>query len=174
MDKKGDEVIPKVSTVLTSKCSVDDVQSTEIGSDSNCYLVNICMKPANHEIRHYLKGKCKILADLGESQEVYGKEEIIPIDTVISPEDMPNPKEVFWTDHGQSPPECLAEPEVCAEPSGISKGNQKPYRLTEIGISKSTLEQIVEESVYWNHDKPIIHGKEFDRLSTFGRQKATE
>ena len=97
MGKARDEVIiPTVLSESTNDQYSDAFQSTEIGSDSDCYLVNLCTKPSNHEIRHYLKGKCKILADLGESQEVYGKEDFTPIDTMISQEDMPNPKEVFW------------------------------------------------------------------------------
>ena len=68
MDRKRDEVISTVLTEVTSNQSVDVVQSTEIGSDFNCYLVNLCSKPSNHEIREYLNGKCKILVDLGESQ----------------------------------------------------------------------------------------------------------
>ncbi len=175
MDKQRNEVTkPVVLSERMSNQYSDVVQSTEIGSDSECYLVNLCTKPSNHEIRHYLKGKCKILADLGESQEVYGKEEFIPIDTMISHEDMPNPKEVFWTDHGHILPVCQAKPEISAIPSGIQKDNQKPYRITEIGLSGSTLQKIVDESVYWRLDKPIIYGKEFDRLTTIGRQKAEE
>ncbi len=33
---------------------------------------------------------------------------------------------------------------------------------------------MVDESVYWRLDEPIINGKEFDLLSTIGRQKAEE
>ena len=76
MDKERDEV-PKpvvVNEQMSDQCS-GDLQSTEIGSDSSCYLVNLCTKPSNQGIRHYLKGKCKILSDLCSSQEVYGKEE---------------------------------------------------------------------------------------------------
>ena len=156
MDKARNEVTkPIVLSESTSNQYSDVVQSTQIGSDLECYLVNLCTKPSNHEIRHYLKGKCKILADLGESQEVYGKEEFIPIETMISHEDMPNPQEVFWTDHGHILPVCLGKLEI-------------------IGLSGSTFQKIVDESVYWPLDKPIIYGKEFDLLTTIGRQKAEE
>ena len=87
---------------------------------------------------------------------MYGKEEVTPIDAMIAHEDMPHPKEVFWTDHGHSPPVCPAKPEISTNPPGIQKGNQKPYRITEIGLSGSTLQKIDDESVYWRLDKPII------------------
>jgi hypothetical protein len=164
MDKARNEVVKPVvvQEQMSNQCS-GDFQSTEIGSDSNCYLVNLCTKPSNHEIRHYLKGKCKILADLGDSQEVYGKEEeFLPDDLMISSEDMPNPKEVFWTDHGHIVPVCPDKPEIMNVPPGKQRGNQKPYRITEIGYSGSILQEIVDESVYWRLDKPIVYGKEFD------------
>ena len=77
-------------------------------------------------------------------------------------------------DHGHILPVCQAKPEIIAIPSGIQKGNQKPYRITEMGLSGSTLQQIVDESLYRCLDKPIIYGKEFDLLTTIGRQKAEE
>jgi hypothetical protein len=176
MDIERNEVAKPVVVheQMSNQCS-GDFQSTEIGSDSNCYLVNLCTKPSNHEIRHYLKGKCKILADLGSSQEVYGKEEeFLPDNLTISSEDMPNPKEVFWTDHGPMVPSCPNTPEIINVPPGKQRGNQKPYRITEIGYSRPILQEVVDESVYWRLDKPIVYGKEFDLLSTSGRKKAEE
>ena len=175
MDKARDEVISTVLSESTNDQSSDAFQTTEIGSDSDCYLVNLCTKPSNHEIRHYLKGKCKILADLGDSQEVYGKEEeFLPDDLMISSEEMPNPKEVFWTDHGPMDPSCPNTPEITTVPPGKQRGNQKPFRITEIGCSRPILQEVVDESVYWRLDKPIVYGKEYDLLSTSGRKKAEE
>ncbi len=175
MDRKGNEVIETkvVSGETLDQCS-DDLKTTEIGSDSECYLVNLCTKPSNHEVRHYLKGKCQIIADLGESQEVYVKEEFIPCNTMISLADMPNPKEVFGTDYGPTIPKPDHKPLVIDVVSGIKKGNQKPYRITELGSSGSTLNKIAEESIYWRLDKPILYGKEFDFLTKVGRQRAED
>ena len=137
MDRKGNEVIETkvVSGETLDQCS-DDFKTTEIGSDSECYLVNLCTKPSNHEVRHYLKGKCQIIADLGESQEVYGKEEFIPCNTMISLADMPNPKEAFWTDYGPTIPKPDPKPLVINDVSGIKKGNRKisDYRTWKFRI----------------------------------------
>jgi hypothetical protein len=145
MEKRGNEVVETkvLSGESLDQCSVK-LKRTEIGSDSDCYLVNLCTKPSNHEVRHYLKGKCQIIADLGESQEVYGKDEFIPCNTMISLVDMPNPKEVFWTDHGPTIPKLDPKPLVINDVPGIKKGNQKPYRITELGSSGSTLNKIAE------------------------------
>ncbi len=93
---------------------------------------------------------------------------------MISLVDMPNPKEVFWTDYGPTIPKPDPKPLVIDVISGIKKGNQKPYRITELGSSGSTLNKIAEESIYWRLDKPILRGKEFDFLTKVGRQRAED